>query len=77
MKILPIVLVSLMTLATVSFAQDATQSPPRRQSPAPTIRCEEMNKLVKQIQDHRQSCEVCKTNLISRVREKQGQPRPK
>ena len=46
---------------TTAVAQDAQQPRPERRGP-PIVQCEEMKKLMKAVQDHRDSCEVCKTN---------------
>lgn len=60
-----LLLAAMLTIATAAVAQDAPRGP-RRQGPPPTVQCEEMKKLMKAVQDHRASCEVCKTNLPPR-----------
>lgn len=51
---------------TTAVAQDAQQPRPERRGPPPQVQCEEMKKLMKAVQDHRATCEVCKTNLPPR-----------
>ena len=65
MRIQTIVLAVLLASGTFAVAQDANTPPPRRQGP-PVVQCEEMKKLMKAVQDHRTTCEVCKTNLPPR-----------
>ena len=60
MKIQSIILAVLLSTSTFAFAQDTPQ--PRRQGPPPTVQCEGMKNLMKAMQDHRKTCEVCKTN---------------
>ena len=55
-----IILAVLLSTSTFAFAQDTPQ--PRRQGPPPTVQCEGMKNLMKAMQDHRKTCEVCKTN---------------
>lgn len=61
-----IILAAMLTV-TAAVAQDAQSQAPRpeRRGP-PVIQCEEMKKLMKAMQDHRSTCEVCKTNLPPR-----------
>lgn len=59
-----LLLAVMLTIATAAVAQDAPKGP-RRQGP-PVVQCEEMKKLMKAVQDHRVTCEVCKTNLPPR-----------
>lgn len=60
-----LLLSALLLTATAAIAQDAPKGP-RRQGPPPVVQCEEMKKLMKAVQDHRATCEVCKTNLPQR-----------
>ena len=52
-------------LVSTGFAQDTVPQRPNRQGP-PVVQCEEMKKIMKQMQEHRTTCEVCKTNLPPR-----------
>lgn len=60
-----LLLAAMLTIATAAVAQDAPKGP-RRQGQPPVVQCEEMKKLMKAVQDHRVTCEVCKTNLPPR-----------
>ena len=53
-----------LSMCSFTFGQEVPKDPPVRQTrnQQPQVQCEEMKKLIKQVQDHRQTCEVCKTN---------------
>jgi hypothetical protein len=60
-----LLLAAMLLTATAAVAQNGPPQGPRRQGP-PVVQCEEMKKLMKAVQDHRATCEVCKTNLPQR-----------
>jgi len=59
------IILALMLTAAAAVAQDAQPQRPPRQGP-PVVQCENMKKLMKAVQEHRTSCESCKTNLPPR-----------
>lgn len=65
MKILStIVLASMLSMASLAMSQEAPRNqPPRRQGPPTVIKCDEMKQLMELVRQHRQTCEVCKTNI--------------
>lgn len=65
MKYKALILTAMLAFGTCAFAQEAPKGPQHRQGP-PVVQCEEMKKLMKVVQDHRATCETCKTNLPPR-----------
>lgn len=60
------IILAAMLTATIAVAQDAPKQDPAPRRGAPVVQCEEMKKLMKAVQDHRATCETCKTNLPPR-----------
>ena len=73
-----LLLMSVLCFGMCSFvlAQDAPKDRPQRSQRPPQVQCEEMKKLMKAVQDHRTTCEVCKTNLPPRGQGGRGQGGP-
>ncbi len=56
-----IILVTLLSVATV-FSQDVTPQKQVRPQGPQIVQCEKMQSLMKQIREHRATCDVCKVN---------------
>lgn len=67
MKKLMLIAVLALGMCSIGLSQDAQPTRQGRQGP-PSMQCEGAKKIMKQMQDHRGACEVCKTNLPSRGR---------
>ncbi len=62
---LSIALAILLGMGTFAMSQETNVSPQRPHGP-PIIKCEEMKTCMKAVQNHRKTCEICKTNLPPR-----------
>ena len=56
------VIIAVGLSSYIVLGQNAPQQRPQRPQQAQP-KCEEMQKIFKQMQDHRTTCEVCKTNM--------------